>query len=109
MKRVTALAAVSATLALATGSAEAAPTSCGTMPINGADLPVLVTRGSVGCGVARKALRQFFPLTGRGRQSFRLAGRSWFCTDAHGRKLLRGEVAHCSSNRIYVALRQPRS
>lgn len=109
MKGLTALAAVTATLALATGSADAAPISCGTMPINGTDLPVLVTRGSVSCGVARKALRQFFPLRGRGRQSFKLAGRSWCCADAHGRKLLRGEVAHRSSERIYVALRRPSS
>lgn len=109
MRGLTALAAAVTTLALATGSAEAATISYGTMPINGTDLPVLVTRGSVGCGVARKALRQFFPLRGRGRQSFKLAGRSWFCADAHGRKLLRGEVAHCSSERIYVALRGPRS
>lgn len=103
------LAAAAAALSLAIGppDARAAPVDCGTMRINGGSLPVVVTRGSVSCEVARRAVRKFFPVHGRARQIFSLAGRRWFCADAHGQELLRGGVAHCISGRMYVAVLAP--
>lgn len=53
-------------------------------------------------------MRRFFPRRGRGRQSFRLAHRRWFCADSHGDELTRyGGIAHCASGRASVVLVEP--
>lgn len=98
--------AVAAVL-LSSCTANAASRRCGTLRIGGGDLPVQIARGQIPCATARKAVRQFFPVTGRGRQTFRLHGAWWFCANAHGNELQRGGVAHCNSKGIRVVVRQP--
>lgn len=83
------------------------PRECGTLRIDGSDLPVRVVRGSVRCTTARKVVRQFFPTRGRGRQSFTLGGRRWSCANSHGTELAHGGVAHCSSGWINILVREP--
>lgn len=85
----------------------AAPRNCGTLRINGGELPVQITRGNVSCSTARRAIRRFLPVRGRGRQLFMLARRRWFCADSHGRELTNGGVAHCLSGRVRVMLKEP--
>ena len=98
---------LAAALSLAASDGAAAARRCGTIHTAAANLPVVIVRGRVSCATARRAVRQFFPARGRARQLFRLARRTWFCANAHGRELERGGVAHCLSGRISVAVRQP--
>lgn len=83
------------------------PQNCGTLRIDGTQLPVTVTHGRVRCLIARRAARAFLPERGLGRQTFRLGGRRWFCASSHGRELENGGVGHCLSAGVKVMIREP--
>lgn len=86
----------------------AGPVACGTIVgPTGRRLPVRIQRGNVRCADALRAARTFLPRRGRGKQRFRLAGRVWTCTNAHGVALRRGRVAQCMTGRVIVEITAP--
>ncbi|MFL5818401.1 MAG: hypothetical protein ACJ76L_12480 [Conexibacter sp.] len=105
----TALATLLAVVALVpAGVAHATKIDCGSLTVHGDQLPVQIRAGAVSCNTARRAVRRFFPRSGRGTQYFRLARRQWFCADSHGQELTRyGIVAHCLAGRVKVVLLEP--
>lgn len=83
------------------------PSDCGTLRVDGVDLPVRIVQGNVSCRTARKVVRSYFPVHGRGDQTPVVARRRWFCANSHGAELERGGVAHCASSWIRIMVRQP--
>jgi hypothetical protein len=85
------------------------PRDCGTLRIEGYNLPIRITQGRMRCTTARKVVRTFFPRHGRGQQTFRVGDRRWFCANSHGSELERGGVAHCLSDWYRIMVYEPGS